>query len=325
MKLLFIGGTGQISHHCVHEAVRVGHDVAVYNRGNSNADLPSAVRLIRGDVFDDAAYTALQRERFDIVCQFRLFEPEHLERDLRVFAGHCGRYVFIGTASSYLKPPTGQPITEDTPLINPYWDYSRKKARMEAILQSQSKQPFVIVRPSHTTRDKWTTAMSEGDVAIRRMIDRRPVIVPGDGSSLWVITRAQDFAPPFIKLITDDRAVGNAFHLTSDHAFTWDDIYRAMGRAVGVADADIELIHVPVETLLQRRPDWVGPLLGDKAWSVRFDNARVQSVVGNFHCEPNLDAIMQGIAQHIPSPHKLGNDDALHSLFDQLADAQRSI
>ena len=188
-----------------------------------------------------------------------MFDVDALERDLRFFAGHCRQYVFISSASAYHKPVEAFPITEDVPLRNPFWEYSRKKAACEARLTGQSDLPYTIVRPSHTSRDKLTTAMGEGDLAARRMLAGKPVVVPGDGTSLWTITHSRDFAPPFVKLLGNDRALGEAFHLTSDHAYPFDMIYAEIGRALG---AEAELVHVPSETLIRYRAAVGGPAAG---------------------------------------------------------------
>ena len=162
MRVLYIGGTGEISFECIHESVRLGHDVSVFNRGNHNAGLPAACRVIVGDVGDDAAYRQLAAREFDVVCQFRLFAPEAMERDLGTFAGHCGQYVYISSASAYQKPLRDLPIRESTPLGNPYWAYSRAKAAMEGQLRAQSGLPFTIVRPSHTYRTRMPTPLGSG-------------------------------------------------------------------------------------------------------------------------------------------------------------------
>ncbi len=313
MKVLYIGGTGQISFDCVHESVRAGHDVFVYNRGRHNAALPDAVTHLPGDVHDDDAYRKLRNHRFDAVCQFRLFNPDEIDRDLDVFTGSCGQYVFISTASAYQKPPTSHVITEVTPLDNPFWEYSRKKIEMERRLQAQTALPFTVVRPSHTSRTMWIAATGDGPEVVRRMREGKPVVVPGDGTSLWTIMRGEDFAPPFVKLLGKDEALGEALHLTSDNAYMWNDIYHATARAIGVGAP--QLVHVPTDTLIRYRPEWEGPLLGDKSWSAVFDNTKIKSVVGGFSCDTTLDEFMQRIAaanaEQLASPQPNPEHDAL--------------
>lgn len=312
MKILYIGGTGQISFDCIHESVRAGHDVHVFNRGNHNDGLPPEVQPIIGDMNDDAAYASLATHRFDVVCQFRVFNVEQLKRDLKIFTGHCGRYVFISSASAYEKPMRHHVVTEDVPRVNPFWQYSQDKADCEAVLMAQQELEYVIVRPSHTSRTKFTTAFHNGDHWAQRILAGQPIIVPGDGTQLWTITRSEDFAPPFVRLITAEAAANDHFHLTSDHAYMWNEIYAAIGRALGVDQ--VQLAHVPTDTLIRYQPEWIGPLKGDKAYSVVFDNRKIKSVVGEFACPTTLDQFCQRCVAHfdpsrLPAPSE--SDEAL--------------
>jgi nucleoside-diphosphate-sugar epimerase len=324
VKILYIGGTGQISFDCVHESVRAGHDVYVFNRGHHNAGLPDATRIIAGDMNDQAAYHALGEHHFDVVCQFRAFDQPDILRDLDVFAGRCGRYVLISSASAYQKPMTRHVITEDVPLDNPFWPYSQAKIRAEAALTGQDRLAFTIVRPSHTSRTKWTTAFGNGDVWAMRMLEGKPVLVPGDGTNLWTITRSEDFAPPFVKLLTADAALGEAYHLTSDKAYMWDAIYRAIAGALGVNEPD--LVHVPTDTLIRYEPAWEGPLRGDKAYSVVFDNSKIKCVVGEFDCPATLDTFASKSAaafeQRQDEVKRKPEDEAL---IDRIAAEQRAL
>jgi nucleoside-diphosphate-sugar epimerase len=319
MRVLYIGGTGEISFECVHESVRLGHDVSVFNRGNNNAGLPSACRLIRGDVEDDAAYRQLAANDFDAVCQFRLFTTQAMQRDLSVFAGHCGQYVFISSASAYRKPVRGLPITESTPLDNPYWAYSRAKAAMESMLQSQRDIPYTIVRPSHTYRTRMPTPLG-GEVS--RMMRGKPVVLHGDGESLWTVTHARDFARPFAGLLGQSHALGEAFHITHDRQWSWNEIFEAIAGAIGVRD--VEVVHVASETLVRYRPEWEGPLLGDKSASVIFDNTKIKRVVGDFDCPIDPWEGMRLVAQSHP-PRGDGFDAALDALYDRIIAEQRRL
>jgi nucleoside-diphosphate-sugar epimerase len=323
-KVLFIGGTGQISLCCVEAAIAAGDDVSVYNRGRTAGNLPKDVHVLVGDYEDDAAYAALGHRDFDVVCQFIAFGPEHVSRDLRTFRGSAGQYIFISSASAYQKPVVQYRITEAVPLINPFWEYSQRKIAGENVLREQTEVPYTIVRPSHTVRTRLPAALSEGDQAISRMQDGLPVIVPGDGTSLWTLTRCEDFAPPFVRLFANKMALGEDFHITSDHAFTWDQIYQAIGRGVG---AKAELVHVPSETLVRFQPDWIGPLLGDKIYSVLFDNSKLKAVVGDFDCEGDIDRVVaapcaayrhrQATTGSTPRP--------LDPLFDRIISEQRAV
>ncbi len=279
MRVLYIGGSGEISWDCIHESVRLGHEVTVFNRGQHNAGLPSACRFLTGDVHDDAVYGQLANEQFDVVCQFRLFTPEEMARDIVLFAERCGQYVFISSASAYRKPGRGLPITEQMPLDNPFWAYSRAKATMERMLQEQVRLPFTIVRPSHTYRTRMPTPLG-GEVS--RLMRGLPVVIHGDGESLWTVTHASDFARPFARLLGNPRALGEAFHITNDRSWSWNEIFEAIASALGVSRPT--WVHVASDTLVRYEPEWLGPLHGDKAASVLFDNNKVKSVAGDFDC-----------------------------------------
>ncbi|HEX5056671.1 MAG TPA: SDR family oxidoreductase [Gammaproteobacteria bacterium] len=294
MKILYIGGTGEISHACVLESLQLGHEVAVYNRGQRAGVFPGKVEAIRGELSD---YSALRGRTFDVVCQFFAFDMAQIERDLKAFSGNAGQYVFISTASAYCKPMNRYTVvTEQTPLTNPYWEYSQKKRQMELKLlewHAAGKLPATIVRPSHTYRLNFPTALGKGDWTARRMLDGKPVIVHGDGSSLWTLTHASDFARPFARLLGNKKALGEDFHITRDQPYTWDEIFHAMAAALG---AEPKLVHVASETLIRYEPKWIGPLLGDKSPSTVFDNAKVKSVAGDFDCTVSLEAGMQAAA-----------------------------
>jgi nucleoside-diphosphate-sugar epimerase len=319
MRVLFIGGTGEISYDCIHESVRLGHQVSVYNRGSRNQGLPGECRLIRGDIADDAAYRRLADEHFDVICQFRLFTPAEIQRDIDLFAGACGQYVFISSASAYQKPVRNLPITELTPLGNRHWAYSRAKADMEALLQQQSGLPFTIVRPSHTYRAKFPTPLG-GEVS--RLLRGKPVVVHGDGESLWTVTHARDFARPFASLLGNPRALGEAFHITSDRQWSWNEIFEAIAAALAVASP--EWVHVASETLLRYEPEWEGPLLGDKAPSVIFDNRKVKSVVGDFDCPIGPWEGMRLVAAE-QAPEQGDYDVALDQLYDRIVADQGAL
>lgn len=325
LRVLFIGGSGQISLPCVARAAAAGHEVTVLNRGVSEVGLPSSVNRSIGDIHDDQSYAAAAERCYDVVCQFLVFEPEQAARDVALFAGKTNQYIFISSASAYQKPVADFPITEAVPLDNPYWHYSRQKAACEKVLMEQDRLPVTIVRPSHTIRTKFPTAFGEGETAVSRMLRGLPIIVPGDGKALWTLTRAEDFAPPFVGLFGVKEALGEAFHLTSDHAYPWDAIYLAIGRAVGAVP---DLVHVPTDNLVGFHPDWEGFLRGDKAYSVLFDNSKIKSLVGDFSCEKDVDVLMQE-----PLAHWLARgggeasvtSDPLDALFDRIIDLQSRV
>ena len=276
---------------------------------------------------DDAAYAALGEESWDVVCQFLAYRMETVRRDVEVFAGRCAQYVFISSASAYQKPPAHYVITEDVPLDNPYWPYSRAKADMEAYLMRQhadGRLGVTVVRPSHTLRTRFPGGIARGDDWAWRMQHGRPVIVHGDGSSLWTLTHSRDFAVPFCGLLGKEEALGQAFHITRHmESFTWNQIVAAVGRAVG---AEPRVVHVPAETLARYHADWAGPLLGDKAWSVIFDNAKVMSVAGEFECKLGLDEGLRLAAEHWRRrAESYRPDEATHALLDRIAAEQSSL
>ncbi len=323
-KILFIGGTGQISLPCVERAVAQGHDVSVYNRGERAATLPDGVTSITGDLTDNAAYSALAKHDFDVVCQFIAFTADQVARDVATFTGHTGQYIFISSASVYEKPAQHYVITETTPAINPYWKYSQDKIAGEEVLKASTGLKWTIVRPSHTVRSGLPTMMNEGFSIARRMVAGKPVLVAGDGTTPWTLTRSADFAVPFVGLLGKDAALGETFHITSDNAWTWNQIYDAIGRGLGV---EAKIVNVPSATLARYHPDWEGPLMGDKTWAALFDNSKVKSVAGDFSCETSLDAVLAESLKHTRA-HLAANPDetyALDPLMDRIAAEQSAL
>ncbi|MGF1625267.1 MAG: NAD(P)H-binding protein, partial [Alphaproteobacteria bacterium] len=324
LSVLFVGGTGLISLPCVIEAVAAGHEVSVFNRGATAAALPGGVHAIAGDCADAAGYRAAAVRSYDVVCQFIGYGAADIERDVALFAGRTGQYIFISSASAYRKPVDAWPITEAVPLDNPFWEYSRKKAAAEAALTRQDSLPYTIVRPSHTVRTHFPTGMSERDAVASRMRRGLPVVVHGDGTSLWTLTRAEDFAVPFVRLFGNPGALGEAFHITADHAYSWNGIYQAIASSLGV---EAELVHVPSETLVRYKPDWVGPLFGDKAHSVLFDNTKVKAVAGDFSCARDLADVLAGPLAAYWQRTGTGTPgaDPLDPVFDAIIAAQRAV
>ncbi len=289
LSVLYIGGTGQISLPCVEASVAAGHKVTVLNRGQTNVPLPKGVVSLVGDM-NDVAYDDLADRRFDAVAQFRAYTPAHLERDIATFTGKTGQYVFISSASVYEKPVRHYMMTENTRLENKYWEYSRHKIACELLLRNQDKLVYTIVRPSHTVRTGMPIQVGAPDVAIRRMIAGKKVVVAGDGSSLWTLTRSVDVAQPLVRLLGNSKALNDDFHITTDRGFTWNQIHEAIARGFGV---EARHAHVPTDTLVRYNGEWEGPLMGDKTWSALFDNSKVKSVVGPFHASQDIDEILE--------------------------------
>ncbi len=279
LRTLFIGGSGIISSACVAEAVERGHEVTVLNRGSGRRDLPEAVERVVADVRDPASVReALGDREFDAVADFVAFTPEHVRTDLELFEGRTGQYVFISSASAYQTPPARLPITESTPLRNPFWQYSRDKAACEDLLVHAYRDrgfPATVVRPSHTY-DRTLVPLDGGWSAVERMRRGQEVVVHGDGSSLWTLTHHTDFARAFVPLLGHPRTLGEAFHITSDDVLTWDQVAHALAAAAGV---EARIVHVPSEQIAAADPERGASLLGDKTHSAVFDNSKVRSVV----------------------------------------------
>jgi nucleoside-diphosphate-sugar epimerase len=280
LSVLFIGGTGNISSACAEVAVARGIDLTVLNRGRTSLrGVPDGVRTVVADIRDRAAVRAVLAEReFDVVVNFIAFTPEHVDADIELFSGRTGHYVFISSASAYAKPVAMLPIRESTPLRNPYSAYSRAKIACEERLTAEHREhgfPMTIIRPSHTY-DHTSIPLLGGWTAIDRMRRGEPVVVPGDGTSLWVLTHHADFARAFVPLLGRPQAIGDTIHITGDEAQPWDQIYRTLGRAAG---AEPELVHVTSDQIARTVPDWGPQLLGDQAHSVIFDNTKIKQLV----------------------------------------------
>ena len=285
MNILYIGGTGNISSACVQRSLALGHRVFVLNRGQSKTSLPEGVGSIVADIHDEAATAAaLKDHHFDVVANFIAYTPADIERDLRLFAGKISQYVFISSASCYQKPLSHPVVTESTPLANPYWQYSRDKIACEDRLLRAYRDtgfPATIVRPSLTYQTVIPVAIGGWTefTIVNRIRQGKPVIVHGDGSSIWTITHSIDFAKGFAGLLGHQQAVGHAFHITSDELLTWNQIYEALMKAAG---AEVEMVHIPSDFLARRDEAQTGNLLGDKAVSVIFDNSKIKRFVPDF-------------------------------------------
>ena len=323
LKVLFVGGTGNISLPCVAEAVKAGHRVTVFNRGATTARLPEGVAAIAGDV-GDPRYRELGRAGFDVVCQFIAFTPDEIVRDLEVFSGGAAQYIFISSASVYQKPPRRHVITEETPAVNPYWSYSQDKIACESALKAARSLTWTIVRPSHTVRTTLPTVFNEGDSLGHRMLAAKPVIVQGDGATPWTLTRCADFAVPFVRLLGKRAAFGETFHITSDDAYAWNDIYNAIATGLGVK---ADLVHVPTDTLIRYLPESEGPLMGDKTWAALFDNTKVKTIVGDFECVKHIEDVLAEPIASFKARLKSGGPSAtdLDPLMDRIAREQRAL
>jgi len=292
MKILFIGGTGVISSACSELVLARGHELFLLNRSVSKKiPVPDGAMLVSGDVYTEETRLAglLADHRFDAVVDFIAYSSPDIERDLRLFRGRTDQFVFISSASAYQKPVKNYLITEETPLENPYWEYSRNKIACESRLMQAHREegfPVTIIRPSHTygpTQIPFgVSSWMHPWTVIDRMKRGGKVIVPGDGTSLWVLTWNADFAKGLVGLLGNERAIGEAFQITSDEVRSWDQIHLEAYRALGLKP---NLIHIPSDLIAMYNPPSLGSLVGDKANSVVFDNSKIKHFVPAYTCE----------------------------------------
>jgi nucleoside-diphosphate-sugar epimerase len=320
LRILVIGGTGIISSAVTRLAVERGHDVTVLNRGSSaTRPLPEGAEVVQADVRDpDSVREALGRREFDSVVDWVAFTPEHVRTDLELFRDRTGQYVFISSASAYQTPPERLPVTESTPLRNPFWQYSRDKIACEELLVGAYREtgfPVTVVRPSHTY-DRTSVPLDGGWTAVERMRQGREVVVHGDGTSLWTLTHHEDFARGFVPLLGDPRALGEAFHITSDDVLTWNQVVRALGAAAGV---EPRIVHVPSDAIAAADPDWGAGLLGDKAHSMVFDTTKLRRVVPEFTTTIRFEqGAREIVAWHDADPARRTVDARLDAVMDDL-------
>jgi nucleoside-diphosphate-sugar epimerase len=320
LKVLFIGGSGQISSACSQRAVDLGLDLYVLNRGRtSTRPLPAAVHLLQGDIRDpSSARAAIGEHEFDAVVDFVAFTPEHVETDIALFGGRTGQFVFISSASAYQKPVGRLPIVESTPLRNPIWPYSQDKIACEELLVRAYRDdgfPATIVRPSHTY-DRANLPFEGSWTVVERMRQGKEVVVHGDGTSLWTLTHHVDFAKAFVGLLGHPQAIGDSFHITSDEVLTWNQIFELVAVAAG---AQPRLVHVTSEAIFAADEGWGRSLLGDKAHSVIFDNAKVRALVPDYVATiPFAQGAREVVAWHDEDPARRRVDPQVDELMDQL-------
>jgi nucleoside-diphosphate-sugar epimerase len=321
LKVLFIGGSGIISSACSQLAVDRGVDLYLLNRGSTGLrPVPDAATVLRGDIRDAAgAKAALGDRTFDAVVDWVAFTPEHVQADLDLFRGRTQQYVFISSASAYQTPPERVPVTESTPLRNPFWQYSRDKIACEDLLQRAYREdgfPATVVRPSHTY-DRTAVPFDGGWTAVARMRAGKPVVVHGDGTSLWTLTHHTDFARGFVPLLGHPRTLGEAFHITSDDVLTWNQIARSLATAAGV---EARLVHVASDAIAAADAEWGAGLLGDKAHSMIFDNAKLRSVVPDYRATiPFEQGAREIVEWYDADPSRQQVDARLDAVMDALA------
>lgn len=319
MKVLFIGGTGILSSACAVRALEKGMELTMINRGQSVRKPPAGAQILQADINDLPSLQAVLAGReFDVVVDWIAYTPEQVQRDLDLFSRKTGQYIFISSASAYQTPAANLPIRESTPLDNPFWEYSRNKIACEELLLQayrKSKFPYTIVRPSHTY-DRSSIPVEGGYTVIDRMLKGKPVIVHGDGTSIWTLTHNSDFAKGFVGLLGNPRAFGETFHITSDEWLTWDQIHRILAKAAGV---ETHIVHVPSE-IIARYDSRIGDsLLGDKTHSAIFDNSKIKQLVPEFSITtPFARGAEEILAWHLADPARQQINPAFNTLCDTL-------
>ncbi len=326
MKVLFIGGTGLISSACAEAAIERGMELFLLTRGKSTKyAVPRGAQTITGDINGDVTELSntLAKYSFDAVVNWIAFRTPDVERDIKLFAGRTRQYIFISSASAYQKPSTHYKITEDTPLVNPYWQYSRDKIACESrVLQEyrENKFPVTIVRPSLTYGPSQIPfavgSWAHPYTVIDRMRRGKKVIVPGDGSSLWTCTWNGDFAKGFVGLLGREEALGHAFHITSDETLTWDQLFTIAAHAAG---AEPRLEHIASDLIAAHLPENTGGLIGDKAVSVVFDNSKIKRFVPGFVATvPWSEGVRRALAWLDADPARRTIDEEANAKWDRL-------
>lgn len=330
LRALFIGGTGTISSAISKLAIEKGWELYLLNRGNRLDKVPQGANVITADINDEKAVSELvENLHFDVVADFIAFSPEHIERDIRLFSNKTKQYIFISSASAYLKPLSYYKTNESTPLHNPYWQYSRDKITCEELLMREFRKngfPVTIVRPSHTYGEQKVPVAFYGKNGSWQVVDRirkgKPVIIHGDGTSLWTLTHNSDFAKAFVGLMGNQLSLGEAVNITSDEALTWDKIYDCIGAALNV---EVKKFHVATDFLVGIRPDLEGTLLGDKAQCAVFDNSKIKRLVPDFVATKRFDEGVRESIEYIlahPELHVL--DEEFDRFCDKVIEVQES-
>ena len=328
-----IGGTGTISSAITRQLAEQGHELWLLNRGTRQSEVPANVRQVIVDIDDtDKVLQLLGNEQCDAVCEFIGFLPSQVERDIRLFRERTRQYVYISSASAYNKPAASHVITEGTSLANPHWEYSRNKIACEELLMKEYREhgfPVTIVRPSHTYCERGVPISVHGLKGswqvLKRMMAGKPVIVHGDGSSLWTLTWNEDFARGFIGLLGNPKAIGEAFQIMSDEQLTWNQIYECVARALHVTP---HLYHVSSDFLAAVAPqawDFEGNLLGDKAVTVCFDCTKLKRAVPGFQATTRFDeGVRRCVAYLMAHPELQTEDSEFDAWCDRVIEAQEA-
>jgi nucleoside-diphosphate-sugar epimerase len=326
MKVLFVGGTGIISTASTALAAERGFDLTLLSRGQHCMQIPAGVKTLVADINDPSLPEKLERESFDAVVNWIAFTPADIERDLKLFRGRTRQFIFISSTSAYQKPQTDYLMTESTPLANPHWDYSRNKiACEERLMQAYREEgfPVTIVRPSLTYGETLVplvlNSWQQSYTAVDRMIRGQKLIVPGDGTSLWVVTHNTDFAKGLVGLLGNQQAIGHAFHITSDEVLTWDQLFRTVGAAIGV---EPQLVHIPSDFIIACLPEKKGTLIGDKSVSVVFDNSKIKRFVPGYRATTTFaEGVRRSLAWFHADPSRKTVDQQVNANLDKLISA----
>ena len=337
MKALFIGGTGTISMAITRLlATKPEWELYLLNRGSRSDSLPAGVKTLAADINDEAKVAELIADlQFDVVCDFIGFVKEQLERDYRLFRGRTKQFMYISSASAYQKPLSNHIITEGTPLANPYWEYSRNKIACEEYLMKLYREenfPVTIIRPSHTYDERNVPLGVHGSCGsyqvIKRMLEGKPVIVHGDGTSLWTMTHNSDFAAGFVGLMGNAHAIGESFQITSDESLTWNQIYQTIANCLGV---EYKPYYVASDFLASVSDyDLRGGLLGDKANTVVFDNTKLKRAVPGFTATVRFEQGVRRTLEYVLSHPECRKEDPefdawCDSLIEVLEEAKKKL
>ena len=320
MKVLFIGGTGVISSACTKLAVSKGIDLYHLNRGRNVKSLNiSNVKTILADIRNiDETRKILENYTFDVVVDFIAFEPKHIQNDIELFSGKIMQYIFISSASVYQTPPQSLPVTEITPLDNPFWNYSQNKAACEHVLHEAYQTngfPFTVVRPSHTY-DRTLVPIMGGYTTLQRMIKGLPVVAFGDGTSVWTLTHHDDFAVGLVGLLGSEAVINETFHITSDEWLTWNNIYQILADELHIAP---NLVHIPTDIIAKYDPELGAGLLGDKMHSMIFDNSKIRRYVPDFHPQIKFrDGAKEIISWFIQNNLNSQPNDQINAIMDKI-------
>ncbi len=331
MRILIIGGTGTISSAITRQLAASGQDLWLLNRGTRKQEVPAGVKQIVADISNEEEVKRLLGDmQFDAVCEFIGFVPEQVERDIRLFKGRTRQYVYISSASAYNKPASNHVINEGTTLANPYWEYSRNKIACEELLMKEYREnafPVTIVRPSHTYCERSVPVSVHGPKGswqvLKRMIDGKPVVVQGDGSSLWTLTWNEDFARGFIGLLGNPKAIGEAFQIMSDESLTWNQVYKCVADALGVQFHPYYVSSEFLAAVAPKEYDFTGNLLGDKSVTVVFDCSKLKRVVPGFQATTRFhEGVRRCVAYLLSHPELQVEDEEFDAWCDQVIAAQ---